>query len=55
MKSSNFIKGVLGFVVLLLCGGKAMACGGDDWGPDRCNHFSLVQPLDPEQTGVNDV
>ncbi len=55
MKSSNFIKGVLGFAVLLLCGGKAMACGGDDWGPDRCNHFCLVQPLDPEQTGVNDV
>ena len=55
MKSSNFIKGVLGFAVLLLCGGKAMACGGDYWGPDMCNHFSLVQPLDPEQTGVNDV
>ena len=66
MKSRSFIEGLrskeisskfalLTCMLLLLCGGKAMACGGDYWGPDMCNHFSLVQPLDPAQTGVSDV
>ena len=64
MKSKNFIEGVkskvarcglLACALVLLCGVRTMACGGDYWGPDMCNHFSLMQPLDPEQTGVSAV
>ena len=66
MKSKNFIKvssgkmrmselTLLAIAIMLFCCGKALACGGDNWGPDMCDHFCLVQPLDPEKTGVSDV
>lgn len=34
---------------------RTLACGGDSWGPSMSDYFCLVQPLDPDVTGVDAV